>query len=62
MEGVAIGRKIDLSLYNSYQVLTNNLINMFARYQECGKNGGGYALLYQDKQGNWLVAGDVPWM
>nr|GMD48717.1 auxin-responsive protein IAA29 [Ipomoea batatas] len=64
MEGVAIGRKIDLSLYNSYQVLTNNLINMFSRYQdqECGKNGGGYALLYQDKQGNWLVAGDVPWM
>nr|GMD47514.1 auxin-responsive protein IAA29 [Ipomoea batatas] len=31
MEGVAIGRKIDLSLYNSYQVLTNNLINMFSR-------------------------------
>nr|GMD48718.1 F-box only protein 8-like [Ipomoea batatas] len=61
MEGLAIGRKIDLSLYNSYQVLTNDLINMFARYedQECGKNGGEYALLYQDKQGNWL---DIRWV
>lgn len=30
MVGVAIGRKVDLRLYNSYHDLTNDLINMFA--------------------------------
>lgn len=29
MKGVAIARKIDLRLYNSYQALTNSLITMF---------------------------------
>ncbi|KAF7830303.1 auxin-responsive protein IAA29 [Senna tora] len=31
MEGVAVGRKIDLRLYSSYQTLSNKLINMFAK-------------------------------
>ena len=31
MEGVAITRKIDLRLYNSYQTLTKSLISMFAK-------------------------------
>lgn len=34
MEGVGIGRKIDLSLYNSYQSLTHSLINMFAKCKQ----------------------------
>ncbi|XP_059302489.1 auxin-responsive protein IAA29-like isoform X2 [Lycium ferocissimum] len=61
MEGVAIGRKIDLRLYNSYQLLTNTLLQMFAKYHSCGKNGAGFTLLYQDKEGDWMLAGDVPW-
>lgn len=31
MEGVMIGRKIDLMLFNSYQALTTTLLNMFAK-------------------------------
>lgn len=31
MEGVTIGRKINLRLFNSYKTLTNALINMFAK-------------------------------
>lgn len=31
MEGVVIGRKIDLTLFDSYQGLTNTLLNMFAK-------------------------------
>ncbi|CAK9170392.1 unnamed protein product [Ilex paraguariensis] len=31
MEGVAIGRKIDLQLHHSYQTLANSLINMFVK-------------------------------
>lgn len=29
MEGVAIGRKVDLTVHNSYQTLTHTLNNMF---------------------------------
>ncbi|XP_009767739.1 auxin-responsive protein IAA28 isoform X2 [Nicotiana tabacum] len=61
MEGVAIGRKINLRLYDSYQVLTNSLIQMFAKYQSCDENGTRFTLLYQDREGDWMLAGDVPW-
>ncbi|KAF3680090.1 fatty acid elongase [Capsicum annuum] len=62
MEGVAIGRKIDLRLYNSYQLLTNTLLQMFPRSDEnCNENDGSFTLLYQDKEGDWMLAGDVPW-
>ncbi|KAJ8557867.1 hypothetical protein K7X08_004633 [Anisodus acutangulus] len=62
MEGVAIGRKIDLSLYNSYQLLTNTLLQMFSKSdQSCDKNDACFTLSYQDKEGDWMLAGDVPW-
>lgn len=89
MEGVAIARKINLNLYQSYQTLTNSLIAMFARCKWLYHNksysnkftskvlmGLGpvpptgkksdvdcthYTLTYQDKEGDWLLAGDVPW-
>lgn len=31
MEGVVIGRQINLRLYNSYQTLTDSLISMFVK-------------------------------
>ncbi|KAA8525476.1 hypothetical protein F0562_007331 [Nyssa sinensis] len=61
MEGVAIGRKINLRLYNSYQTLTNSLVSMFAKYHKHEKDGVRYTLAYQDKDGDWMLAGDVPW-
>lgn len=61
MEGVAITRKIDLRLYNSYQTLTKSLISMFAKCKNLEKDAARYSLTYQDKDGDWLVAGDVPW-
>ncbi|KAG6643789.1 auxin-responsive protein IAA29-like [Carya illinoinensis] len=65
MEGVPIARKIDLRLYHSYQMLRDSLITMFAKYyhQQTEKNGASccYTLTYQDKDGDWLLAGDVPW-
>ncbi|XP_073132525.1 auxin-responsive protein IAA13-like isoform X2 [Henckelia pumila] len=59
MEGIGIARKIDLNLYNSHQTLVLNLIGMFGK---CGEDVGKYNLMYQDKQGDWLVARDVPWV
>ncbi|XP_055824209.1 auxin-responsive protein IAA20-like [Solanum dulcamara] len=58
MEGVGIARKIDLSLFQSYKTLTDTLISMFGKSKE---NGDVYKLTYQDKEGDWLLAGDVPW-
>ncbi|XP_075507730.1 auxin-responsive protein IAA31-like [Primulina tabacum] len=58
MEGIGIGRKIDLKLYHSYQTLVPILIGMFGK---CRADVDMYNLMYQDEQGGWLLAGDVPW-
>ncbi|XP_076924980.1 auxin-responsive protein IAA31-like [Bidens hawaiensis] len=55
MEGVGIARKVDLNLHQSYQTLVLTLANMFDKCFEDVK------LTYQDKEGDWLLAGDVPW-
>ncbi|XP_010250166.1 PREDICTED: auxin-responsive protein IAA5-like [Nelumbo nucifera] len=67
MEGLAIGRKIDLSLYSSYQTLTSAVISMFGKYQssvqgaKSGPEPTSYTLVYQDREGDWLLVGDAPW-
>ncbi|KAF3447106.1 hypothetical protein FNV43_RR12286 [Rhamnella rubrinervis] len=62
MEGVGIVRKIDMKLYHSYHALKSTLITMFSKYQRCNQNGASnYTLTYQDKEGDWLLATDVPW-
>ncbi|KAK8550536.1 hypothetical protein V6N12_039238 [Hibiscus sabdariffa] len=62
MEGVAITRKVDIRLYRSYQTLTNSLITLFAKYKKCADDDyTRYILTYQDKEGDWLIAGDIPW-
>ncbi|MED6216359.1 hypothetical protein PIB30_007002 [Stylosanthes scabra] len=61
MEGVTVGRKIDLMLYNSYQTLTHTLLTMFAKYQNLEEDGASYKLTFQNEQGDWLLARHVPW-
>ncbi|GAB4832836.1 hypothetical protein Ancab_006851 [Ancistrocladus abbreviatus] len=61
MEGVVITRKINLSFlehHQSYGSLTCSLVSLFGRGQD---NLDAYTLTYQDKEGDWLLAGDVPW-
>ncbi|XP_027332538.1 auxin-responsive protein IAA29-like [Abrus precatorius] len=58
MEGVGIARKIDLSMHQSFQTLKETLMDMFGK---CHQPSGGYELAYQDKEGDWLLAEDVPW-
>nr|XP_043630679.1 auxin-responsive protein IAA31-like [Erigeron canadensis] len=55
MEGDGIARKIDLNLHHSYQTLVHTLAQMFGKCNEDVK------LTYQDKEGDWLLAGDIPW-
>ncbi|KAI3729954.1 hypothetical protein L6452_18627 [Arctium lappa] len=61
MDGVGIARKIDLNAFHSYQMLTTALIHMFDKYVENDEDGATYKLMYQHKDGHWLLAGDIPW-
>ncbi|KAH0887529.1 hypothetical protein HID58_063625 [Brassica napus] len=66
MEGVPIGRKIDLMSLNGYHELIRTLDFMFnasilwADDEEmCGQKS--HVLTYADKEGDWMMVGDVPW-
>ncbi|XP_052181077.1 auxin-responsive protein IAA29-like [Diospyros lotus] len=59
MEGVGIARKVDVRRHDSYEMLMDTLVAMFGRGQENRNNA--YKLIYQDREGHWLHAGDVPW-
>ncbi|XP_016486348.2 LOW QUALITY PROTEIN: auxin-induced protein 22D [Nicotiana tabacum] len=66
MDGAPYLRKIDLKVYNSYPELLKALQNMFkctiGVYTEReGYNGSDYAPTYEDKDGDWMLVGDVPW-
>ncbi|PWA73696.1 PB1 domain, AUX/IAA protein [Artemisia annua] len=61
MDGVGIARKINLNIFHSYQMLTTTLIHMFDKYVEIEEDGASYELMYQHKDGHWLLAGDLPW-
>ncbi|XP_042449902.1 auxin-responsive protein IAA20-like [Zingiber officinale] len=72
MEGIAIGRKVDLSLHDSYQALFRTLYMMFPKKHEdltyahvrrTEEEDGGcdYKVTYEDEDGDWMLVGDVPW-
>ncbi|GMH04543.1 hypothetical protein Nepgr_006383 [Nepenthes gracilis] len=61
MEGVVITKKINMSFlhyHQSYEMLTSSLVGLFGRGED---SINGYTLTYQDKEGDWLLARDVPW-
>jgi len=65
MDGAPYLRKIDLKLYQSYEELLQVLENMFkvciGEYSEKdGYNGSDYVPTYEDKDGDWMLIGDVP--
>jgi auxin-responsive protein IAA len=66
MDGAPYLRKIDLKFYSNYLDLLKALENMFkctiGVYSEReGYNGSEYAPTYEDKDGDWMLVGDVPW-
>ncbi|KAJ8753233.1 hypothetical protein K2173_017841 [Erythroxylum novogranatense] len=58
MEGEAIGRKINLSLYCSLTTTKQALFRMFDIRHE---KWSSYEIVFQDADGDWLIAEDVPW-
>ncbi|GMI75970.1 indole-3-acetic acid inducible 30 [Hibiscus trionum] len=68
MEGIPIGRKLDLLAHESYYDLIRTLEHMFhtniiwAEAEVDGENYEKYHVLtYEDKEGDWMMVGDVPW-
>ncbi|CAM8899138.1 unnamed protein product [Rhodiola kirilowii] len=72
MDGAAYLRKVDLKLYKEYLDLSIALKKMFSCFS-VGKDwpsdshmsdllhGSECVLTYQDKDGDWMLVGDVPW-
>lgn len=80
MDGVAIGRKVDLNAHSGYEFLAQTLEDMFTN-KAVEKTSGNelvllpkvpspskllngsseYVLTYEDKDGDWMLVGDVPW-
>ncbi|XP_057798323.1 auxin-responsive protein IAA16-like [Salvia miltiorrhiza] len=76
LDGAPYLRKVDLKMYNSYQQLSEALGKMFSSSTigDCGSqgvmsesklidllNGSDYVPTYEDKDGDWMLVGDVPW-
>ncbi|GFZ04134.1 indole-3-acetic acid 7 [Actinidia rufa] len=71
VDGAPYLRKVDLEMYNSYQQLLGALEEMFTcftirNYLNERKlmdpvNGSEYVPTYEDKDGDWMLVGDVPW-
>ncbi|XP_020223158.1 auxin-responsive protein IAA17 [Cajanus cajan] len=72
VDGAPYLRKVDLEMYDSYEHLMRELETMFCglairnhlmnerKLMESG-NGMEYMPTYEDKDGDWMLVGDVPW-
>ncbi|CAH8368170.1 unnamed protein product [Eruca vesicaria subsp. sativa] len=66
-DGVGIGRKVDMRAHSSYENLAQTLEEMF--FGMTGKvkplrlldGSSEFVLTYEDKEGDWMLVGDVPW-
>ncbi|RWR96102.1 auxin-responsive protein IAA12-like protein [Cinnamomum micranthum f. kanehirae] len=80
MDGVPIGRKLDLNAHVSYETLAQALEDMFHRPSTIRSSGhqddmiiearkpsklldgsSEFVLTYEDREGDWMLVGDVPW-
>ncbi|KAL1212687.1 Auxin-responsive protein IAA28 [Cardamine amara subsp. amara] len=60
MEGVPIGRKVNLSAFNNYQQLSHAVDQLFSKKDSSALNRQ-YTLVYEDTEGDKVLVGDVPW-
>lgn len=74
MEGVPIGRKLDLNAYDNYHTLEDVVDHLFRGLLAAQRNSseekairglldgsGEYTLVYEDNEGDRMLVGDVPW-
>ncbi|NP_001146991.1 IAA24 - auxin-responsive Aux/IAA family member [Zea mays] len=65
MDGAPYLRKVDLRMYKGYRELREALDALFTNSFSAAAEGGGdhhqHAIAYEDKDGDLMLAGDVPW-
>ncbi|KAL5576380.1 hypothetical protein UlMin_018079 [Ulmus minor] len=65
LDGAPFLRKIDLTMHKGYPDLALALQNLFSSYGigEGLKDGDSceFVPIYEDKDGDWMLVGDVPW-
>ncbi|XP_020104795.1 auxin-induced protein 22D-like isoform X1 [Ananas comosus] len=64
MDGAPILRKIDLEAYKGYKELREALEDMFKCFpsgESVRVDAREYAVTYEDKDGDLMLVGDVPW-
>ncbi|XP_004508067.1 auxin-responsive protein IAA31 [Cicer arietinum] len=66
MEGIPIGRKLNLLAHHSYDGLVKALCHMFRTIILCPNSQplnprNFHVLTYEDQEGDWMMVGDVPW-
>lgn len=66
MDGAPYLRKIDMSCYKGYSELLKALEMMFKfsvgeYFERDGYKGSDFVPTYEDKDGDWMLIGDVPW-
>ncbi|KAL5712400.1 Auxin-induced protein aux28 [Ranunculus cassubicifolius] len=72
MDGAPYLRKVDMKMYKNYQELSDALGKLFGSFTigNCGsqgmkdymnESGSKYLPTYEDKDGDWMLVGDVPW-
>ncbi|KAM3356728.1 auxin-responsive protein IAA13 [Capsicum annuum] len=72
MDGLPIGRKVDLNAHTCYESLADTLEDMFFKSTKSGEKeqatnsfklldgSSEFVLTYEDKEGDWMLVGDVP--
>ncbi|XP_060167420.1 auxin-induced protein 22C-like isoform X1 [Lycium barbarum] len=65
LDGAPFLRKVDLSNHKEYDELVMNLEKLFGCYGICeamkDADNSEYIPIYEDKDGDWMLVGDVPW-
>ncbi|AES68053.1 auxin-responsive AUX/IAA family protein [Medicago truncatula] len=75
VDGAPYLRKVDLEVYECYDNLLTALNTMFStncftirndlmnekKFMDSRKNTNEYLATYEDKDGDWMLLGDVPW-
>lgn len=61
MQGVAVGRAVDLTILEGYDDLINELEKLFEIKGEL-KSRNKWQVVYTDDEGDMMLVGDDPWL
>lgn len=61
MQGMAVGRAVDLSRFDGYDDLLKKLEEMFDIKGELDKSAKKWQVVYTDNEDDMMMVGDDPW-